>query len=213
MIYLLSDLHGVLFEGLKKYEAIRKEGDLLILLGDIGMTFAGYEECRRFLTEEFLHLSYPIAFIDGNHEDFAFFNAFPEEDYFGGRVHRLTENIVHLMRGYVFTIEGKTLFTMGGCKSSQKWWDAGLATPLDDPSEEEIARAYESLKANGNRVDYILTHKYKREDGKDPLSLAGLIEYIDKNVDFKKWYSGHWHCTAKVDEKHFFVFDDPMILS
>ena len=101
---------------------------------------------------------------------------------------------------------------MGGCKSSQKWWDAGLATPLDDPSEEEITRGYDALKANGNRVDYILTHKYKREDGKDPLSLAGLIEYIDKNVNFKKWYSGHWHCTAKVDEKHFYVYNDPIVL-
>lgn len=212
MIYLLSDLHGVITDGLKKYEAIRKEGDLLILLGDIGMTFAGYEECRRFLTEEFLHLSYPIAFIDGNHEDFAFFNTFPEEDYFGGRVHRLTENIVHLMRGYVFTIEGKTLFTMGGCKSSQKWWDAGLATPLDDPSEEEIARAYESLKANGNRVDYVLTHKYKREDGTDTYSLAALTKYIDEHVDFRHWYSGHWHAEARVDEKHTFVYDNPVLL-
>ena len=212
MIYLLSDLHGVLFEGLKKYEAIRKDGDLLIILGDVGLDFPEREDYREF-TEKFLSLPYPIAFIDGNHENFNFLNSFPEEDFCGGRVHRLTENIVHLQRGYIFTMEGKSLFVMGGSKSSKRWWDAGLASPLDDPSEEEISRAYESLKANGSRVDYILTHKYKREDGKDTLSLAGLIEYIDKNVDFKKWYSGHWHCTAKVDEKHFFVFDDPMILS
>ncbi len=206
MIYLLSDLHGVLTEGLKKYEALRKEGDLLLILGDVGLDFPEHADYKEF-TEEFLALPYPIAFIDGNHENFDFINSFPEEDFCGGRIHRLSENIVHLMRGYVFTLEGKTFLTLGGSRSSKKWWDQGLASPKEDPSAEEIERAYTNLRARGNSVDYILTHKYKREDGAERCTLSGFTEYIDKCVDFKHWYSGHWHCSARVDEKHTFVYD------
>ena len=209
MIYLLSDLHGTLTEGLKKYEALYSEGDLLVILGDVGLSFPEHEDFERF-TQAFLALPFPIAFIDGNHENFDFLNSFPEEDFCGGRVHRLSESIVHLMRGYVFTLEGKSFFTMGGSKSSKKWWDAGLASLADEPSKDEIARAYETLSARGNRVDYVLTHKYKREDGADKYSLAALTEYIDTSVTFKHWYSGHWHTSARVDERHTFVYDEPL---
>ena len=211
MIYLLSDPHGKITDGLKKYEEMRKEGDLLIILGDTGLSFPQHEDFEVF-TKEFLSLPYPVALIDGNHENFDFLSSFPEEDFCGGRVHRLTENIVHLMRGYVFTLEGKSFLAVGGCESSKKWWDAGLASCKEAPSEEEIARAYESLKATDDRVDYILTHKYKREDGAERLSLAGLTEYIDKYARYTHWYSGHWHCTARVDEKHTFVYDTPIKL-
>lgn len=209
MIYLLSDPHGVITDGLKKYEAIRKEGDLLIILGDIGLSFAEHEDFEEF-TKEFLSLPYPIAFIDGNHENFDYLNSFPEENYAGGRVHRLSENIMHLMRGHIFTFEGKSFFTMGGCKSSKKWWDRGLASAFEDPSKEEISLAYENLAAHGNRVDYVLTHKYKLEDAAAPLSLAGLSHFIENEVSFGHWYSGHWHAQARVDEKHTFVYDNPM---
>jgi hypothetical protein len=206
MIYLLSDLHSVITDGLKKYEAIRKEGDLLIILGDIGLSFAGQEDFEEF-TKKFLSLPYPIAFIDGNHENFDYLNSFPEENFAGGRVHRLNENIVHLMRGHVFTFEGKSFFTMGGCKSSKKWWDRGLASEAEEPSEQELFLAYRNLAAHDNRVDYVLTHKYKREDGTDTYSLAALTEYIDEHVDFRHWYSGHWHKEWKMDAKHTVVFN------
>lgn len=206
MIYFLSDLHSAITEGLRAYEKLRKEGDLLIILGDVGLAFAGCEGFEGF-TEEFLSLPYPIAFIDGNHENFDYLKGFPEEDFAGGRVHRLTPNIVHLMRGYVFTLEGKTFFTMGGCTSSKKWWDRGLASLEDDPSEEEILRAYSSLRAHGNRVDYVLTHKYKIEENAEPNTLAALTAFIDQSVEFTHWYAGHWHVEARVDQKHTFVFD------
>ena len=212
MIYLISDPHGGQdMQGVEEYRRIRREGDLLIVLGDLELCFRDTEDNRRF-SEEFLASDYDIAFVDGNHENFDHLFSFPEEEWNGGRVHRLTPHIVHLMRGQIFTIEGMTFFTMGGCQSSQKWHDAGLWWPQEDPNEEEIADAYRHLSARDNRVDYILTHYYKILDPAEPNTLVGLVQYIDREVEFKHWYAGHWHKTERMDEKHSIVFNEPIAL-
>ena len=121
MIYLISDIHGDKdFKGLKEYAANAGEEDLLIILGDVGLEFEKTERNREF-TQFFLGLQKPIAIVDGNHENFAFLNSFPEEEWNGGRIHRLSPYIVHLMRGNIYCLEGKTFFVFGGCKSSAKW--------------------------------------------------------------------------------------------
>ena len=101
MIYLLSDQHGGENIGeLTKYLDTAGDDDLLIILGDVGVRFRDTEENRAF-DELFLSSKKKIAFLDGNHENFDYIYSFPEEDWCGGRVHRLTENIVHLERGYI----------------------------------------------------------------------------------------------------------------
>ena len=126
----------------------------------------------------------------------------------GGRVHRISKNIVHLMRGYVFALAGKRFFTMGGCGSSQKWKDQGLWWPQEEPTARELQRGFDALAANDNRVDYILTHKYPETPLENPerLSLDGLCAYIDKEVTYGHWYSGHWHKEWEIDAKHTVVF-------
>ena len=41
----------------------------------------------------------------------------------------------------------------------------------------------------------------------DPLTLEGFTRYVEDNVNYRHWYSGHWHKTAFPDEKHKVVFD------
>ena len=126
MIYLISDIHGDKdFKGLKEYAANAGEEDLLIILGDVGLAFEQTEENRTF-TQFFMGLQRPIAIVDGNHENFAFLNSFPQEEWNGGRVHRLSSHIVHLMRGNIYNLEEKSFFVFGGCKSSAKWAQMGL---------------------------------------------------------------------------------------
>ena len=214
MIYFISDPHwGENMEGFRRYEALRKEGDLLIVLGDLGLYFTDTEESRRF-DEYFLSLPFPVALVDGNHENFDRLASFPEEEMWGGKVRRLSKNAVWLRRGQVFTIEGKRFFVMGGCKSSAKWEAMGLHYLGDEPSEDELALAYESLAACGNRVDYVLTHKYRLEDPDAPrLSFQGLLHFIENNVTYTHWYSGHWHAGFSLDEKHTVVYDTPVLLA
>ncbi len=213
MLFLISDLHGgVDCECFYEYAKTAKEGDTLLILGDLELAFRDTEENRRF-TEFFLSLTCEIAFIDGNHENFDYLYAFPQEEWNGGRVHRLSPHIVHLMRGYIFRIQGRTFFTMGGCKSTQKWVDSGLWWPQEVPDEEEIARAYKVLAANNHKVDYVLTHKYRIDSHKvPPMTLEGLSVFLEEQVEYKHWYSGHWHRYEEMDEKHTVIGQKPVLL-
>ncbi|MBO7763131.1 MAG: metallophosphoesterase, partial [Clostridia bacterium] len=160
MIYLTSDLHGgENTAGLMQYLDAYRTGDLLLILGDVGLSFEDTEENRRF-TERFLSIDRPIAFLDGNHENHPYLNAFPEEAFCGGTVNRLSPYIVRLRRGEIYDIDGRSFFVMGGCKSSAAWRERGLLYEGEEPSREEIAHGYKTLRRRGNRVDFVLTHKY-----------------------------------------------------
>lgn len=208
LIYFLSDVHeDINFSGLKKYVEIATDKDLLIILGDVGLNFTNTEENKLF-SENFLSINKKIAFIEGNHENFGYINSFPVVKWNGGLAHKLTDNIVHLIRGNIYTIDGLKFFTFGGCKSSQKWKDAGLWFFGEEATEEELSFAVQNLKNNENSVDYILTHKY--ENGayeNQSLPLLNLCDYLDKKVKFNKWLSGHWHREFNYDEKHICIYD------
>ena len=115
------------------------------------------------------------------------------------------------MRGQVFLIEGKKIFTMGGAYSIDKymrkdglsWWREEL------PSNEEYREATQNLLETGNCVDYIITHTAPREMirrmGKYPdmhdAELTGFLEWIMYEVKFKKWFFGHWHTDVEFDDR------------
>lgn len=214
MIYLLSDLHGDKdFAELLNYINTATSNDLLILLGDICLNFENTEENREF-TKFFLSIKKNIAFIDGNHENFEYLNNFPEEEWNGGTVRRLTPYIVQLKRGNIYTIENKTFFTFGGCKSSDKWKEMGLWYYGEEPTKSELDIAYSNLKKHNNCIDYILTHKYEQTPGYGTIchDLQQLNYFIDNNVKFKKWYAGHCHRNMLVDEKHIIVYDETVTI-
>ena len=142
-------------------------------------------------------------------------NSFDEDDYCGGKINRISSKIIHLQRGNIYEIEGKTFFVMGGCKSSAKWKEKGLYYDGEEPSNRELCLAYENLKKYENKVDYILTHKYVNYSNSDEysrMSLEGLTKYLDECVTFKHWYSGHWHGTKYLDDKHTVVYDEPIAI-
>lgn len=212
MIYLLSDVHSNPdFPGLKKYLSEAKEDDLLIILGDTELNFEKSVKNKLF-TEEFLKADKKIAIVDGNHDNFEYLHSFPEEEWNGGTVGRLTDNIVFLKRGNAYKINGMSFFVFGGCKSSPKWKEMGLWFEGEEPTDSQLALAYETIKSNNFSFDYILTHKYEsvNSHGTPCQKLRELTSYIEENVSYKAWYSGHWHRYEKTDEKHFIVYDEPI---
>lgn len=209
MIYFLSDVHeDKNFKGLKNYLDVATENDLLIILGDVGLNFQNTPENHSF-TKWFLSLEKNIAFIEGNHENFTYLDSFPMETWNGETVNRLNNNIVRLRRGNVYDVDGIKFFAFGGCKSSSKWKEQGLWFDGEEPTEDELCFAKENLKKYNNHVDYVLTHKYEiLGQGTNSQLLLDLCEYIDKNVVYKKWISGHWHKQEVYDQKHVYVYDN-----
>ena len=92
------------------------KADTMIICGDCGALWYGgrREEIQLELLED---LPFTIAFVDGNHENFTALSKYPVGEWNGGKVQFLHPHVIHLMRGQVFTLEGRTFFTMGGASS------------------------------------------------------------------------------------------------
>ena len=136
-----------------------------------------------------------------NHENHDALDAYPVEFWNGGKVHKISDSIIHLMRGQVFTIEGKKFFTMGGAESHDKiyrkegisWWSREM--PSNDEYEEGLA----NLDKVNNQVDYVITHSaptavltsinptYKTD------AVTRYLETVRQNVKFGWHYFGHYH--------------------
>lgn len=207
MIYITGDTHGD-FKRLNDFWL--KAEDVLIICGDFGCIYANdktEEKCLNTLSEK----PFTIAFVDGNHENFPAIYSYPLEKWNGGMVHKIRKNIIHLMRGQVYSIDGNTFFVMGGAYSMDRykrregisWWSKEL------PSKEEYTEAIQTLNKSQMKVDFILSHTAPREiicrmgmlPDQHDLELTGFLEWIMHDVDFKKWFFGHWHLDKDVDER------------
>lgn len=218
MIFFTGDPHGELerFYRFETEDGKRPgKGDYLIVCGDCGIVFhtvgtMGYIEERRKIAE-IEKLPFTVLFVDGNHENFHRLYQYPKKRWQGGWVHEIAPNILHLMRGEIYTLEGKTIFAMGGGYSRDKhmrieglsWW------PEELPNEKEYKNAERSLKDAGMKVDIIVSHQAPREiirrmgrypDAHDN-ELTGFLEWIMYEVDFKAWFFGHWHDDKEVAPK------------
>lgn len=204
MIYITGDVHGVLDRFHPDFTPMvdqLKSEDYFLVTGDFGFVFRLDEKEKKKL-DVLEGLPFTILFIDGNHENFDALATFPVEYWNGGKVHRIRKNILHLMRGQVFTIEGRKFFTMGGGYSIDKflrkegvsWWKEEI------PSDEEMEEALKNLEKHDYTVDYIITHAapestmnliFPNHDPEKKLNLF-LQEVMDRTT-YTHWYFGHLH--------------------
>lgn len=159
MIYVTGDTHGDIGRFRDKQMKKLKKGDTLIVCGDFGFL---WDDSRREHNDlkRLMSKNYTIAFVDGCHENFDLLEGYPVTEWNGGKVHMIAENIIHLMRGQVFEIEGKRIFTFGGghsqdydFRSDEKWWKR------EQPSDEEIAEGIHNLREYDYKIDYVITHE------------------------------------------------------
>lgn len=190
MVYLTGDIHGNPFRFSTDKFPEQKEmtkDDFVIILGDFGIIWDGSKE-EKYMLKWLDKKPFTTLFIDGNHENFNLLSMFPVVDFCGGKAHKITDNIYHLMRGYVFNICGKKFFAFGGAKSHdisdgilnpddydnikefkrkyKKWQKHKRLFRVKDiswweeelPSEEEMKRGIQSLEDVNYEVDYVITH-------------------------------------------------------
>ena len=187
------------------------EDDYLIILGDAGILWDGGSEDRQVqsLLED---LPVTVLWIDGNHENFDLLNSCPRKVWHGGKVHMISEKIIHLMRGQIFDIDGRRFFTFGGGRSIDRyarregtdWW------PQEMPSQKEYEEGIRNLERAGWQTDYVLTHTCPAFIAQllNPYIVPGeeqLQRYFDliaRDLVFTSWYFGHWHMDESIDEFH-----------
>ncbi|NFA60855.1 metallophosphoesterase [Clostridium sporogenes] len=201
-----------------EYKNLTKN-DYVIITGDFGGVWNN--SCLELYYRNWLNNKpWTTLFVDGNHENFDLLNSYKVEEWHGGKVHFITENIIHLMRGQVFTINGLEFFTMGGATSTDKenrrehisWWEEEV------PDSNEMAEGLANLEKHNNEVDYILTHTCSSSALKDINKIYGFqpkpeenlnryLQIIEEKVKFKKWYFGHFHEDIEIDQKHTLIFE------
>ena len=217
MIYVTGDTHGEVARFLENNMGDESwaENDVLIICGDFGFVFLNDEAEKKVL--DYLEAKpYTICFCDGNHENFNALYSYPEEEWNGGKVHRIRKNIYHLMRGQVFDIDGTTVFAMGGAYSIDRYLrQLGNSYWREEiPCDAEYRAAAENLKARDNKVDVIISHtapsEIIRRMGKFPnvhdAELTGFLEWVMYSAEYGHWYFGHWHVDADIDEKKTAVY-------
>lgn len=121
MIFITGDTHRTdllcIHHFCDNHPELTKD-DYIIIAGDFGGVWS-MDTLERDL-QPFSDLPVTVLFVDGNHENFDLINSYPVEMWNGGKVHKIKPDIIHLMRGQVFEIEGKTIFTFGGATSIDK---------------------------------------------------------------------------------------------
>ncbi len=188
MIYITGDTHRDFRRFSQKNfpeQNNMTKTDYVIICGDFGGIWDQQESKEeRYWLNWLEERPFSTLFVDGNHENFDRLYGYPVKEWHGGKIHEIRPSVYHLMRGQVFEIDGKTIFTFGGAASHDI--DGGILEPDDPdfkskkhhldydwipyrvnhlswwkeelPTEAEMEEGRENLAKHNNEVDFIITH-------------------------------------------------------
>ena len=141
-------------------------------------------------------------------------------EYHGALMHQIDKHIFHVLRGEIMTLENKTFLCIGGAVSIDKmyrtpyvsWWSE------EEITYHDIDNAIANLEKANNKVGYVITHccdthtvlkafGFRRDICSDQLT------FIDKVVDYKHWFFGHYHFDRKINDKKTCLYQDIIEIS
>jgi predicted phosphodiesterase len=185
MIFVTGDTHrdfGRFGAGNFPEQKEMTKKDYVIVCGDFGIWDGSNAERR--LLDGLDAKPYTTLFVTGNHSNYDMLKRLPTGDWNGGKVQFIRDSVIHLMRGQVYDIDKKRVFTMGGASSHDI--DDGILEPGDPqfhakrreldrqnalyrinhvswwadelPCDAEYETARKNLDACGWKVDYIVSH-------------------------------------------------------
>lgn len=215
MICITGDLHGDLSRF--KHPALKKlkRGDALIICGDFGFIWKGGKKENHIL-KKLGRKKYDILFVEGIHENFDLLEKYPVEDWCGGKTRHISGNLRQLLRGYIFKIAEKSVFSFGGGQSdeNQSYLEGNEEDWIREiPKKEELARGLENLKAYDNKVDFIVTFEPPSQIAEflsgntDRNHINTYLDTIKDSIDYKKWFCGKQHINKLIPPKNYSIFD------
>ena len=242
MIFIAGNKHSDFSRFKEENFPIQTEmtkNDYVIICGDFGGVWTFEEESKR--EKEALdwlnNKNFTTLFVDGNHENYTRLYNYPIEEWKGGKVHKIRDSVLHLMRGEIFDIDNKKIFAFGGARSHDiqdgilnldeeekiyeyrkrgayfrirdfSWWD------LELPTNQEMENGIENLEKINYKVDYIISHCC-------PTSIQALInstykrdiltdylQQISEKCTFKRWYFGHYHDYKQVNSQFTLLYEN-----
>lgn len=216
MIFVTGDTHGLAnFSKLNYFAGEHPEltkDDYVIIAGDFGGVIDNDNLMARL--KYYTDLPFTVLFADGNHENFDLLETFPVETWNGGKVRKIKPNIIHLMRGQVFELQGKTIFTFGGATSTDRhlrvegvsWWSQEL------PTQEEFEEGLKNLARYNFTVDYVITHtcgikpfefyQMKKSVTRKACLEVNMLSEFDDRITCKHWYFGHFHMDLRLSYRY-----------
>ena len=228
-LFVCGDMHGIPSDTRKINARNFPEGkhlseqDVIIQLGDFGWIWYpfGVNKEQEHWLDWIAEKPFTFAFLPGNHENYDIIETLPTIQKWGSTVavlRRKTGDIYILLKGNLYTINGKTILAIGGAKSIDKiyripyksWW------PQETLTKAEEDNTLDNLESVNNIVDYVLTHTcpthlvldmfendtenafYGMQKIHDPVS--EFLEYLDNIIAFKEWHFGHMHKDQRIEK-------------
>ncbi|MCL2106660.1 MAG: metallophosphoesterase [Oscillospiraceae bacterium] len=218
MVYVTGDMHGDIGRFGQSEMRKLKKGDTLLICGDFGFIWDG-SKAEQAILKKLGKKKYNIGFVDGAHENFELLNQYPIAEWNGGEARQISGRLFYLMRGRIYTIEGRSYFAMGGGVSP----DDDLRGHDENhmrrelPSRQELAQATAALERAGGVVDYVITHEppmkikgflqlKKQGPQAEATGLNTYFEEIGKCCTFRRWFFGSMHVDKVIASTHAAVF-------
>ena len=215
LIWLTGDKHGQItpFSENSKYKKIKKN-DTLIVCGDFGFLWnKSKQETKnlKWLTKR----KYTIAFVDGSNDNYDIISEYPIEDWNGGKIRRISKNIVYLMRGELYDIENTKVLSFGGSFNDNNSNEETYCLENAYPTKQQIDNVINNIKKVNGEIDLIITHEAPNSiksclcNNKDEHNtFTNILEEIRVHSNFKKWFFGKYHIDKIIPPKYYAVFED-----
>jgi len=244
MLFLTGDCHGDFHRFSTKAFPIQKKltkQDIVVILGDGGLLWDGGKQDNWWM--DWLDAKpFTTVNIGGNHEAYDLLEQYPHIRWHGGKAYQLRPSVLHLCRGQVFDLNGRSTFVLGGAQShdmqvilppgpdlsrrrrrmerleipyrvyGQSWW------PQELPSPAELFTAWNTLQQERWSVDLILTHcapstLQRRFAPEYPTNaLTDFLQLILSRTSYDHWFCGHYHRSEAVPEQDFRILNEEIIL-
>ncbi len=191
---------------------------MLIILGDVGINFYLDEE-DEYYKKTLNKLNTKLFCIRGNHEERPEnIKTYKEVDMFEGKVfiEEKYPNLIFAKDGETYNIDNKKVLVIGGAYSLDKYYRILYKSQWfkdEQLTKEEMDNIYNKVK--GKHFDIVLTHTcpYKYEpkevfipgidESKVDRSMEYFLDKIEENIDYDKWYCGHYHTEKQIDKLEF----------
>lgn len=216
-VYLTGDTHREFYriqEFCERMETTTE--DIMIILGDAGINY--YCDHRdNNLKNELSKLPITLFCIHGNHEERPYLTGNYEEKEWHGAIAYIEEaypNLIFAKDGEIYDFNGKKAIAIGGAYSIDKYyrlrngWQWFESEQADEATMDYVEK---QLEACHWQVDYVFTHTVPVEyeptwafipgydQSRVDKTMEKWLQSIADNLDFEKWYAGHYHVESDED--------------